>query len=94
VPAEDSLEAELRAVRLALAHVVKAKARRAVVVTDCLTAFGYLTGGRCRNPRHQAVVARIRALLALAPEVRFRWVPREKNRAAHRVCAGAAKVAR
>ncbi|MBC7105172.1 MAG: ribonuclease H-like domain-containing protein [Firmicutes bacterium] len=91
VPAEDSLEAELRAVRLALAHVVRVKAKRAVVVTDCLTAFGYLSGGRCRNPRHQDVVARIQALLPLAPGVRFRWVPREKNRAAHAICTGAAK---
>jgi len=94
VPAEDSVEAELRAVRLALAHVVKAKARRAVVATDCLIAYGYLTGGRCRKPRHLEVLARIRALLPMVPGVRFRWVPREKNREAHAVCAGTAKMAR
>jgi ribonuclease HI len=92
VPAEDSVEAELRAVRLALAHVVRVKAKRAVVATDCLWAVKMLTGRMAAgNPRHRDVVARIRALLALAPEVRFRWVPRQQNHAAHAVCAGAAK---
>lgn len=95
VPAEDSVEAELRALRLALAHVVRTGARRATVATDCLWAVKMLTGRMAAgNPCHQDVVARIRALLALVPEVKLRWVPREKNRAAHRVCAGAAKVAR
>ncbi len=95
VPAGDSLEAELRAVRLAVAHVVRTGARRATVATDCLWVVKMVTGRMAAgNPRHQDVVARIRALLALVPEVKLRWVPREKNRAAHRVCAGAAKVAR
>lgn len=92
VPAEDSVEAELRALRLALAHVVRTGARRATVATDCLWAVKMLTGRMAAgNPRHQDVVARIRALLALAPDVGFRWVPRERNRAAHKVCAEAAK---
>ena len=95
VPAEDAVEAELRAVRLALAHVVRVKARRAVVVADCLWAVKMLTGRMAAgNPRHRDVVARIRALLALAPGIRLKWVPREMNRAAHRVCAEAAKAAR
>lgn len=95
VPAEDSLEAELRAVRLALAHVIKAKARRAVVATDSLWAVKMLAGEQAtKNPRHQVMLARIRALLALTPGVKLRWVPRERNRAAHGVCAGAAKSAR
>jgi len=89
VAASDPVHAELHGLRLALEYL---GGRKAVILTDCQAVSLYAHRKRCKNPEHKKVLREIQVLLRVGQKVR--WIPREKNKEADRLCRQARKVSR